>query len=74
MFNDIIIIPSTLYIFLTICIKFEFQFVPMATDFVNVSRAQCTASDLLRMESLLLQKLEWDMFVPTPVLFLQKVH
>ena len=45
----------------------------MATDFVNVSRAQCTASDLLRMESLMLEKLNWDMFVPTSVLFLQKV-
>jgi len=50
----------------------EEEFVPLATDFVNVSRAQCTASDLLRMESLILQKLEWDMFVPTSVLFLQK--
>ncbi|XP_065058066.1 cyclin-I-like [Rhopilema esculentum] len=50
----------------------EEEFVPMATDFVNVSRAQCTASDLLRMEGILLQKLEWSLFVPTPVLFLQK--
>lgn len=50
----------------------EEEFVPTASDFVAVSRAPCTAADLLRMERLIVQKLDWDLLLPSPILFLQK--
>eukprot|EP00794_Sanderia_malayensis_P021276 gene21276-23347_t len=50
----------------------EEEFVPTASDFVAVSRTSCKATDILRMECLMVQKLGWDLFVPSAVLFIQK--
>lgn len=50
-------------------------FIPSATELVKLSQCGGTAADLLRMERLILDKLQWQVHpAATPLLFLQLFH
>ena len=49
------------------------QDVPTAADFVKVSGLRFSSSDLLRMERIILDKLNWNLNATTPLYFLQVV-
>lgn len=49
----------------------EDVFIPDATELVKLSQCGGTVSDLIRMESLILDKLSWELNAVTPLTFLQ---
>ena len=53
--------------------SFLSQDVPTAADFVKVSGLRFSSSDLLRMERIILDKLNWNLNATTPLYFLQVV-
>lgn len=50
----------------------EDEFIPDTEDFVTVSRSVCTVADVVRMERIMIEKLDWNMYVPTPLTFIEK--
>ena len=51
----------------------EDEVIPHISDLITQSSANCTTDDLVRMERLILNKLEWNVNLPTPLHFLQVV-
>ncbi|XP_033110970.1 cyclin-I-like [Anneissia japonica] len=52
----------------------EDEDVPLTGDLIRVSKCGCSVSEVLRMERTILDKLNWDMHVPTSLGFLQILH
>ena len=52
----------------------EDECVPHISDFVTQTSANCSTDDLVRMERLILNKLEWNVNLATPLHFLQVVR
>lgn len=50
------------------------EVVPHIVDLVHLSAANCTVADVVRMEMIILDKLEWDVNLPTSLQFLQMVR
>lgn len=61
-------------LFLAVKMSEEDEDVPTAADFVRVSGLRITSSDLLRMERIILDKLNWNLNATTPLYFLQAFH
>lgn len=61
-------------LFLAIKMSEEDEVVPTAADFVKVSGLRFSSSDLLRMERIILDKLNWNLNATTPLYFLQVFH
>jgi len=51
----------------------EDEMVPSVHDLVVLSAARCTSDDVVRMERCILNKLSWDVNLPTSLQFLQIV-
>lgn len=51
----------------------EDEAVPHIIDLVYLTAANCTVADVVRMETIILEKLQWDVNLPTPLHFLQVV-
>ncbi|KAK3703680.1 hypothetical protein QZH41_019168 [Actinostola sp. cb2023] len=56
--------------FLAIKTMEEDENIPSLTELVKVSECGCTSSDVLRMERIILSKLQWSLNTTTPLLFL----
>lgn len=52
----------------------EDEIVPHISDFVTQSSANCSTDDIVRMERLILNKLDWNVYMSTPLHFLQVVR
>lgn len=52
----------------------EDEVVPHVADLVTQSCANCSTDDIVRMERLILNKLEWNVNLATPLHFLQVVR
>ena len=71
--NKVVILGSLIY-WPSMCFySFLSQDVPTAADFVKVSGLRFSSSDLLRMERIILDKLNWNLNATTPLYFLQVV-
>ncbi|XP_051120297.1 G2/mitotic-specific cyclin S13-7-like [Andrographis paniculata] len=53
-----------------IACKYEEIWAPMVSDFIEISDNAYTSEQVLRMEKMILGKLEWYLTVPTPYVFL----
>nr|XP_039264846.1 uncharacterized protein LOC120340608 [Styela clava] len=52
----------------------EEEFIPGTGELVEASESGCRAKDVLRMERIILTKLEWDLHTPTPLTYLEIFH
>ncbi|XP_064637000.1 cyclin-G1-like [Lineus longissimus] len=52
----------------------EDQDIPYGAELVHLSQCGGTAADLLRMESIILDKLDWDLNIVTPLTFLDNFY
>lgn len=60
--------------FLAIKLLEEDENIPPLQELVKVSECGCTESDVLRMERIIVTKLNWDLQNPTALTFLQLFH
>lgn len=52
----------------------EDEVVPHISDLVTQSATNCSTDDIVRMERLILNKLDWNVNMATPLHFLQMVR
>lgn len=52
----------------------EDEVIPSTVDLVKISRCDCAVSDILRMECVILNKLDWNVKTITPVDYLHIIH
>ncbi|KAJ8007405.1 hypothetical protein DPEC_G00117160 [Dallia pectoralis] len=52
----------------------EDERVPVLGDLASTSGCGCSPSEILRMERIILDKLNWDLYAPTPLEFLHIFH
>ena len=55
-----------------IACKFEQTSFPSIEDFIEASDRCCSSEDMCKMEINILKKIEWDLVVPTPLIFFRR--
>lgn len=52
----------------------EEEYIPSTKELVELSECGCRAKDILRMERIILTKLDWELHTPTPLTYLEIFH
>uniref|UniRef100_UPI00398F2E96 cyclin-G1 n=1 Tax=Pristiophorus japonicus TaxID=55135 RepID=UPI00398F2E96 len=60
--------------YLAVKVTEEEHSIPLASDLIRISQCRFTVSDMMRMESIILEKLRWRVKSPTALNFLRLYH